>query len=95
MSAVAESVAMAANAEKLALPAADPSTYEDVAIAWATELSDLLIGRMSDGWAARCSSLTWSMVQMNSAKGPRSILTRSPLSMSHTFRKTPCLSHLC
>ena len=44
--------------EKLALPAADPSSYEDAAIAWASELSDLLVGRQSDGWAARCSSLT-------------------------------------
>ena len=50
--------AMAANAEKLALPAADPSSYEDAAIAWASELSDLLVGRMSDGWALRCSTLT-------------------------------------
>ena len=54
------SAAMSANAEaaKLALPAADPSSYEDVAVPWASELSDLLVGRMSDGWAARCSSLT-------------------------------------
>ena len=44
--------------EGLALPAADPSSYEDAAIAWASELSDLLVGRQSDGWAARCSSLT-------------------------------------
>ena len=25
---------------------------------WASELSDFLVGRLSDGWAARCSTLT-------------------------------------
>ena len=48
---------MAANAEKLALPAADPSSYEDAAT---VGLRALRPPRrpMSDGWAARCSSLT-------------------------------------
>ena len=59
MAANAEKLALRANpnAEKLALPAADPSSYESAAVPWASELSDLLVGRMSDGWAARCSSL--------------------------------------